>query len=68
MSRRFHTETGMTLVRWRQLVRLMRALEWLQEAKAGGWVAQSCGYHSTSAFIAVFQQYLGCSPGRVLIT
>ncbi|MEI8632353.1 helix-turn-helix transcriptional regulator [Vibrio sp. PP-XX7] len=61
LSRKFAQETGMPLVRWRTLARLMKAMEWLQMGKSVEWVAQSCGYCNSSVFIAVFKQYLGSS-------
>ncbi|WP_170887418.1 MULTISPECIES: helix-turn-helix transcriptional regulator [unclassified Vibrio] len=64
LSRKFAQETGMPLVRWRILARLMKAMEWLQMGKSVEWVAQSCGYCNASVFIAVFKQYLACSPGQ----
>ncbi|ENM5738727.1 helix-turn-helix transcriptional regulator [Vibrio mimicus] len=64
LSRKFAQETGMPLVRWRTLARLMKAMEWLQMGKSVNWVAQSCGYCDASVFITVFKQYLGCSPGQ----
>lgn len=64
LSRKFTQETGMPLVRWRTLARLMKAMEWLQMGKSVDWVAQSCGYCNASVFITVFKQYLGCSPGQ----
>ena len=64
LSRKFTQETGMPLVRWRTLARLMKAMEWLQMGKSVDWVAQSCGYCNASVFITVFKRYLGCSPGQ----
>jgi len=64
VSRRFSEETGMSYVQWRQLARLMQAMEWLQMGKPVEWVAQSCGYSNTSAFITVFKQHMGITPGK----
>lgn len=64
LSRKFARETGMPLVRWRTLAKLMKAMEWLQMGKSVEWVAQSCGYCNASVFITVFKQYLGCSPNQ----
>ncbi|WP_428239545.1 AraC family transcriptional regulator [Gynuella sp.] len=64
LSRRFSEETGMTFVRWRQLARLLQAMEWLQMGRSVEWVAQACGYSNTSAFITVFKQYMGNTPGK----
>lgn len=62
-NRRFHRETGMNFVNWRQLARVIQAMEWLEKGKPVGWVALSCGYNSVSAFIAVFRNYTGKTPG-----
>ncbi len=64
LSRRFQAETRMQFVHWRQLARVMKALDWLAQGKPVGWVALSCGYDSVSAFIDVFRHYMGYTPGR----
>jgi len=63
LSRRFQAETHMQLVHWRQLARVMKALDWLAQGKQVGWVALSCGYNSISAFIEIFRHYMGYTPG-----
>lgn len=62
--RRFSAETGMNVVNWRQLARVMRAMEWLAAGKPVGWIALSCGYNSISAFIEVFRAFTGKTPGQ----
>lgn len=61
-NRRFRAETGMNFVNWRQLARVVRAMEWLAAGKPVGWIALSCGYSSVSAFIAIFRAYTGKTP------
>lgn len=63
LSRRFQAETHMQLIHWRQLARVMTALDWLAQGKPVGWVALSCGYNSISAFIEMFRHYMGYTPG-----
>ena len=63
-NRRFSTETGMNFVNWRQLARVMQAMEWLAAGKPVGWIALSCGYSSVSAFIEVFGTWTGKTPGQ----
>ena len=63
-NRRFSAETGMNFVNWRQLARVMQAMEWLAAGKPGGWIALSCGYSSVSAFIEVFRTWTGKTPGQ----
>lgn len=63
-NRRFSAETGMNFVNWRQLARVMQAMEWLAAGKPVGWIALSCGYSSVSAFIEVFRTWTGKTPGQ----
>lgn len=63
-NRRFSAETGMNFVNWRQLARVMQAMEWLAAGKPVGWIALSCGYNSVSAFIEVFRTWTGKTPGQ----
>ncbi|HET7268490.1 MAG TPA: helix-turn-helix transcriptional regulator [Oleiagrimonas sp.] len=66
LSRRFHDETGMTFVQWRQQVRLARALEQLAKGEPVACVADALGYASVSAFVAMFRRSVGQSPGKYL--
>ncbi|WP_320724894.1 helix-turn-helix domain-containing protein [Enterobacter cloacae] len=63
-NRRFRAQTGMNFVNWRQLARVMQAMEWLAAGKPVGWIALSCGYSSVSAFIEVFSAWTGKTPGQ----
>ncbi len=63
-NRRFSAETGMNFVNWRQLARVMQAMEWLAAGKPVWWIALSCGYSSVSAFIEVFRTWTGKTPGQ----
>ena len=63
-NRRFSAETGMNFVNWRQLARVMQAMEWLAAGKPVGWIALSCGCSSVSAFIEVFGTWTGKTPGQ----
>lgn len=67
-SRRFNAQTGMNFVNWRQLARVMQAMEWLAAGKPVGWIALSCGYSSVSAFIEVFRTWTGKTPGQWLVS
>lgn len=67
-NRQFNAGTGMNFVNWRQLARVIRAMEWLEEGKPVGWIALSCGYNSVSAFIEVFRTYTGITPGQWGVT
>lgn len=63
-NRRFSAQTGMNFVNWRQLARVLQAMEWLAAGKPVGWIALSCGYSSVSAFIEVFRTWTGKTPGQ----
>jgi len=64
LARIFPQQTGMTFVRWRQQLRLLRALERLASGEAVTTVAVDLGYGSTSAFVKLFRESLGVTPGR----
>ena len=64
LERLFLRDTGMTLGRWRQQARLLRALEMLAAGESVTRVAYDVGYQSPSAFIQVFRTRFGTSPGR----
>lgn len=63
ISRKFVEETGMTFAQWRQMARLVKALEWLAEGRPVTDVGLSLGYDSVSAFIAAFKRHFGKTPG-----
>ncbi|UVE17869.1 helix-turn-helix transcriptional regulator [Pseudomonas sp. LS44] len=64
LSRLFQRETGLTFRAWRQRLRLLGALQPLEQGQRVTDVALACGYDSTSAFIAAFRQQFGCTPGE----
>lgn len=64
LSRLFLRDTGLTFRAWRQRLRLLGALEPLQRGARVTDVALSCGYDSTSAFIAAFRLQFGETPGE----
>ena len=64
LQRRFRAETGMPFGRWRQQVRLLRALERLAAGEPVTTVALDLGYDSPSAFVTMFRRALGTTPGR----
>lgn len=66
-TRRFREETGMSFAQWCQQVRVMQALQYLAKDKSITWIAFTLGYNSVSAFIKVFRQWMGVTPGRYLI-
>ncbi|MGE0387296.1 MAG: helix-turn-helix domain-containing protein [Gammaproteobacteria bacterium] len=64
LARRFVADTGMPFARWRQQVRLLKALQLLASGSPVTRVAADLGYESTSAFIAMFRKSLGSTPSR----
>jgi AraC-like DNA-binding protein len=54
----------MTLVRWRQQIRLLRALERLAGGESVTAVTMDLGYGSVSAFVKLFRESFGVTPGR----
>jgi AraC-like DNA-binding protein len=64
LERLFAAETGLTLGRWRQQLRLLEALRLLGAGHPVTSVALDLGYESPSAFIAMFRRQLGTTPSR----
>lgn len=64
ITRRFRDETGMSLVEWRQIVRLQRGMELLTAGQTVTNVAVDLGYDSVSSFIALFRRTLGTTPAK----
>lgn len=62
MERLFQDETGMTLGKWRQQLRLMHAMRLLGEGAKVTHAALEAGYSTPSAFIAAFRKSLGTTP------
>ncbi|MCW5875490.1 MAG: helix-turn-helix transcriptional regulator [Anaerolineales bacterium] len=66
IERLFLKETGLTFGRWRQQARLQHAVCRLAEGADVTSIAVECGYESVSAFVAMFKQSLGTTPGQYL--
>jgi AraC-like DNA-binding protein len=64
LERLFHAETGLTLGRWRQQLRLLTGLRSLARGEKIVAAAFDAGYESPSAFIAMFRKALGVTPAR----
>ena len=65
LMRLFTRETGLSFRSWRQRVRLLSSLRVLEEGGHVTRAALSCGYESTSAFIAAFIKMFGFTPGEL---
>ncbi|XBT55550.1 helix-turn-helix transcriptional regulator [Aeromonas veronii] len=64
LARRCVRELGMNFGQWRGRLRLLKALAWLKGELPIQEIGWRLGYGSTSAFIAMFNRELGCSPQR----
>lgn len=64
LARRCLRELGMSFGQWRARLRLLKALAWLKGELSIQEISWRLGYGSTSAFIAMFNRELGCSPQR----
>ncbi|WP_202307363.1 AraC family transcriptional regulator [Dryocola clanedunensis] len=59
-------ETGLNFRRWRQQLQVIIALQLLIDGSTVQKVGQALGYESTNAFITMFRNALGTTPGRYL--
>jgi len=64
LERLFLAETGLTISRWRQRLRLLRAVELLAAGEPVTAVAAAVGYATPSAFTAMYRAHLGHTPSR----
>jgi AraC-like DNA-binding protein/quercetin dioxygenase-like cupin family protein len=64
LARLFRSETGMSFMQWRQQVRILEGLRRLAREEPVTTVALELGYNSPSAFIAMFRNALGRTPGQ----
>lgn len=64
IERLFNRELGMTFGRWRQQLRLLRALERLARGDRIVDIALDLGYDSPGAFATMFRRQFGQSPSR----
>ncbi|MCO1654795.1 AraC family transcriptional regulator [Pseudonocardia humida] len=64
LERLFLAETGLTISRWRQRLRLLLATELLAAGEPVTAVATAVGYATPSAFTAMYRAHLGTTPSR----
>ena len=62
IERIFQEDIGMTFARWRQQLRLMRAMVLLAEGAKVTHAALESGYSTPSAFISMFRRSMGTTP------
>jgi AraC-like DNA-binding protein len=64
IERLFQRETGISLGKWREQLRLMRSLQLLAAGEKISHAALESGYSTPSAFIAMFRKALGTTPRK----
>ncbi|WP_319237629.1 helix-turn-helix transcriptional regulator [uncultured Propionivibrio sp.] len=64
--RLFPLETGLSLHRWRQQAKLMRAFALAEQTPSIGAIAADLGYSSPSAFAKMFRKCYGHPPTAIL--
>lgn len=64
LERLFQDEVSMSLGKWRQQLRLMKAMQLLAEGAKVTYAAMEAGYSTPSAFISMFRKSLGTTPAR----
>lgn len=62
LNRRSQQLLGMSLGEWRQRLRFLTALQWLEKGLSVKTIALDLGYSTPSAFIAMFQRLSGTTP------
>jgi AraC-like DNA-binding protein len=67
LIRLFIKETGFTFRHWVQQVRLVSAIDRLEQGQPVGAIAHDLGYASQSAFSAMFKRMMGESPREFLL-
>lgn len=68
LSRLFHQETGLTFSRWRQQVKVLSSLQWILAGLSVNEVAHLSGYNNVSAYIEIFREHFGKTPGQYKAT
>jgi len=63
-ARLFVKETGLTFGKWRQQLRLLKAMQSLSLGGSVTSVAAEVGYSDISAFITVFKHAFGRTPAK----
>lgn len=66
LMRRCQQELGMTLKEWQQRMKVVKALELLQNKQSVESVALELGYATSSAFISMFHRLMGTSPRQYM--
>lgn len=62
LMRRSQRELGMSLVEWRQRLKVVQALALLEQGRTVESIGLDLGYSSASAFISMFRRMMGTTP------
>lgn len=62
LERRCRRDLGMTLVEWRNRLRVVRAFALLEQGDTVEQIAFELGYATSSAFITMFRRLTGSTP------
>jgi AraC-like DNA-binding protein len=62
LMRRCQRDLGMSLNEWRQRLRVVKAMTFLEAGQTVETVALDLGYSGASAFIAMFKRLMGATP------
>lgn len=68
LARLISKETGLSYRRWRQQLQLIQAIRMMIDGANVQQTARALGYESTTAFITMFKQLMGQTPGHYLQT
>ena len=64
IQRLFRDETGQRFTQWRRRLRLLNALQLLNDGVSVTVAGVEAGYASTSAFVAAFREEMGFTPAK----
>lgn len=67
LSRLFRHQTGLSFSQWRQQAKVVASLQWILSGLSVTEVASLSGYSNVSAYIEVFRQRFGKTPGQFKI-
>jgi len=65
LSRLFTQQTGLSFSQWRQQAKVVTSLQWVLAGLPVSEVALRSGYSNVSAYIDVFRQRFGKTPGQL---
>ena len=64
LSRLFNQETGLSFSQWRQQAKILSSLQWVLAGLPVAEIAALSGYSNVSAYIEIFRQRFGKTPGQ----